>query len=126
MNAPEIQSKNMKIKTLAAAKSYVLRIKKLYRNKWQVLLQYSKQWHVSCTPCSCYMECKESPEQPLLHGQRPRFKEAEFNRTETATACFLLYPAEFISTYLCSPDLTLDTLISVRTTCCKESNFHQQ
>lgn len=56
MNAPEIPSENMKIKTLPAAKSYAPTIKKLYRNKWQVLLQYSKQWHVS------------QPTLFLLHG----------------------------------------------------------
>lgn len=62
------------------------------------------------THCSRCMECKETPEQPLLHRQRPRFKEAEFNGTEIATICFLLDPAQFISTYLSSsPDLTLYT-----------------
>lgn len=61
--------------------------------------------------------------QPLLHGQRPRFKEAKFNGTKTATVCFLLYPVEFISTFLCSTPQTSPCalLISIRTMCCKEN-----
>lgn len=125
MNAPEIQSKNMKIKTLAAAKSYVLRIKNYRGINGKCFSNTPSNGTFPHRPCSCYMECKETSEQPLLYRQRPRCKEAEFNITETATACFLLYPAEFISIYLCSTPQTspCTLLISIRAMRCKENKL---
>lgn len=75
------------------------------------------------THCSHYMECKETPEPPPLDRHRSRFKEAEFNGTETATACFPLYLQSLsapVSAPLPSPHLVHS--ISICTTCYKENS----
>lgn len=56
MNAPEIHSKNMKIKTLAAAKSYVLT-----GTNGKCFSNTPSNGMFPHAPCSRYMECKETP-----------------------------------------------------------------